>query len=102
MEDGRHDRREKRFRATFPVEVEGETGTTVDMSVSGISFESKRDYKVGDEIKVFVHVGRKNVSSRMRLECSARVVRVEATEKGSRIGAVVEWAEDEIDIQTLV
>ena len=93
---GKKKRGDSRFRASFPIEVEGESGVTVDMSGSGIAFETERDYKVGDEFMVRIAVDRKKVASKLDLECRATVVRVDKTKKGLRVGATVEWSEDDV------
>lgn len=88
-------RRERRFRASFPVEIEPGGGLTIDMSNSGIAFETTHPYQPGDEIRLRIIMGRKSSPTPLDLHCSGRVVRVEPTENGLRVGASVEWIDAE-------
>lgn len=88
-------RRTPRFRATFPVEVEPAGGVMIDMSSSGVAFETTYDYHPGDEISVRVILGRK-AGPALDLRCSGKVVRVEKKGASSRVAATVEWAEDDV------
>lgn len=74
----------------------------IDMSSSGVAFETTADYAVGDEIGLRIRVGRPGGKTSLDLVCRGRVVRVEKSEQGNRIAATVEWNEnDEIDFDTL-
>ncbi|HXG58168.1 MAG TPA: PilZ domain-containing protein [Thermoanaerobaculia bacterium] len=88
-------RRAPRFRGSFPVEIEPAGGVTIDMSSSGIAFETTHDYEPGDEIMLKIVVGRSGGRSNLQFGCRGRVVRVEKGESGNRVAATVEWAEDE-------
>lgn len=88
-------RRERRFRASFPVEIEPGGGLTIDMSNSGIAFETTRDYKPGDEIRQRIIMGRRDSDSSLDLHCSGKVVRVEKIGDNNRVGASVDWIDDE-------
>jgi hypothetical protein len=92
-------RRESRFRATFPVEIEPAGGITVDMSGSGIAFITEHPYEVGDEISLRIIMGKRG-PEKQELECRGRIVRVESTDGGFRVGASVEWSEDDEDLST--
>lgn len=88
-------RRAQRFRATFPVEIEPAGGLTIDMSSTGIAFESSHPYEAGDEITLRVLLGRPGSKTALELRCRGRVVRVETGEDKARIAATVEWVDDE-------
>lgn len=91
-------RRAPRFRANFPVEIEPAGGVTIDMSSSGIAFETPHDYTPGEEITMRVVVGRTGGKPGLEFECHGRVLRVDKGERGNRVAATVEWAqEDEED-----
>ena len=86
--------RAPRIRGSYPVEIEPSGGVTIDMSSSGIAFETTHDYKVGDEITLRIIVGRAGGRSGLDFSCTGRVVRVEKTEQGNRVAAAVEWSDD--------
>jgi PilZ domain len=88
-------RRSERFRASFPVEIEPEGGVTLDMSGSGIAFDTTHEYHVGDELTVRIILGRRASPDSLDLRCRGRVVRVEKSERGFRVGASVEWNEED-------
>ena len=89
-------RRNPRFRASFPVQIEPEGGVMIDMSSSGIAFETEHDYAPGEEIRVRIVLGRKGGgASAVDLECAGRVLRVTRTERGFRVAATVEWIEQD-------
>ncbi len=89
------ERSESRFKASFPVEVESKGGVLVDMSSSGIAFETDQPYEVGDTIDLTVRVGR-NPEKGMELACTGRVVRVEKRDGSNIVAATVEWKEDDV------
>lgn len=91
-------RRESRFKASFPIEIESKDGVLVDMSGSGIAFETDQNYEVGDEIVLRVRVGQ---GKTLDLECIGRVVRVERRDDTNLVAATVEWREDDPDEVTL-
>jgi hypothetical protein len=93
-------RRESRFRATFPVEIEPAGGITVDMSGTGIAFITEHPYEVGDEISLRIIMGKRGPEKQMELECRGRIVRVERADEGFRVGASVEWSEDDEELST--
>lgn len=88
-------RRDPRFRATFPVEIEPAGGVTIDMSSSGIAFESTHPYQPGDEISLRILLSRPGSGPTLELRCRGRVVRVEPGEEKARVAATVEWIDDE-------
>lgn len=93
-------RRASRFKASFPVEIESRGGVLVDMSSSGIAFETDQEYEIGDAIDLKVRVGR-GAERTMELECTGRVVRVEQRDGAKLVAATVEWKDDETSGMTL-
>lgn len=93
-------RRESRFKASFPVEVEPKGGVLVDMSGSGVAFETDHPYEIGDEITLRVRVGR-GEGKTLELECIGKVVRIEQRDESLLVAATVEWEEDAGEMITL-
>ena len=78
-------RRAMRYRLAVPVQVKGRTiGRTLDMSTDGISFETRRSYKLGENISFSV------ILTDSRVQCEGRVVRVERQEDTLRIAVEFE------------
>lgn len=82
-----------RFKASIPVEVGDDGGLTIDISSSGIAFESDRKYHIGDEIPLQLRLS--DGPFPLSLQCRGQVVRVEEHNGGYMIGATVEWIEQE-------
>ena len=78
----RERRRGQRFKLALPVQFNDGIGTTRDISTSGIIFETKSAYSIGDAIQLFVNFEDEN------LQCEARVVRVES--RNGQCGIAVE------------
>ena len=78
----RERRKEQRFKLALPVQLKDGIGTTCDISTSGIFFETKSVYTVGDTIRLFLSFEAET------LECEARVVRVET--RNGQFGVAVE------------
>jgi hypothetical protein len=78
-------RRAERFSAEMPVSVDGHTGTTQDLSSSGLSFVADRAYELGARIDVVIEYLLDGHTYPLR--CEAEVVRIELAEGGFRIGA---------------
>lgn len=93
-------RREARFKASFPVEIEPKGGVLVDMSGSGVAFETDHPYEIGDKVTLRVRVGRGGKT--MELECIGTVVRIEQREDSLLVAATVEWQEDQGELLTLI
>jgi Tfp pilus assembly protein PilZ len=64
------------------VQLNDGTGTTCDISTSGIFFETERAYSIGNTIRLSLHFERET------LQCEARVVRVEP--RNGQFGLAVE------------
>lgn len=88
-------RREPRMKAAFPLEVESDDAVTIDMSNSGIAFESSRRYEIGEEITIRIVLGRRKIATPLSLSCVGHVVRCEPLDGGYRIAATVEWVDDD-------
>jgi hypothetical protein len=61
----------ERYKLALPVQLNDGTGTTCDISTSGIFFETESAYAIGETIRLFVNFEHET------LQCEARVVRVE-------------------------
>lgn len=99
MDEGR---RASRFKASFPVEIESRGGVLVDMSSSGIAFETDQEYEVGDRIDLKVRLGRGGAGRTMELECTGEVVRIEHRDGATLVAATVEWKDDDSGRNTLI
>ena len=95
----RTDRRDaKRQGASMPLVVDGLETITQDLSETGLSFHSERQYQRGDKIAVTIEYLLDG--SHYPLKCEAEVVRVDAAEGGFTVAARLflgdvadEWAE---------
>lgn len=85
-----------RFKASFPVEVGSDGGLTIDLSSTGIAFESARRYQIGEEVQLRLRLSRGDSPWPMSLECTGRVVRVEENDGLFTIGATVEWKDEAV------
>lgn len=74
-----------RYVASMPVQVNGEDGTTHDLSAGGLSFGADRSYEVGARIDVVVEYILDG--HHYPLRCQAEVVRVQSSGAGFTIGA---------------
>jgi|GEM_PF-4804749 len=89
-------RKEPRHLTRLPVEIDGQSGTTINISSSGVAFESAMALTFGQEITLQILIP-KDGSEPLRLKCRGRIVRLEKTrrvEKGREtvsVGASVEW-----------
>lgn len=88
-------RRAPRFRASIPVEVGEDGGLTIDISSSGIAFDSDRPYQIGQKIPLRLRLGRNDSPFAMNLQCSGEVVRVEENGGHFIIGAAIEWLDQD-------
>ncbi|MDX1582821.1 MAG: PilZ domain-containing protein [Thermoanaerobaculia bacterium] len=91
MEDNRA---EERIKTSIPVRQEPDGGKLIDMSRSGLSFVSQKEYEVGDPIDMHFYVGPREAPDRLELHCRGEVVRVEKTAEGWLVGGSIEWLED--------
>jgi hypothetical protein len=64
-------RRAQRFKLALPVQLNDGIGTTCDISTSGIFFETKSPYSIGETIRLSLNFAHET------LQCEARVVRME-------------------------
>ena len=78
----RERRKEQRFKLALPVQLKDGIGTTCDISTSGIFFETRSVYAIGDTIRLFLSFENET------LECESRVVRVEP--RNGHFGVAVE------------
>lgn len=76
----------ERFEMELPVQLgDGQGGVTRDLSMSGLSFTSRRAYAVGEHIDVTVDYLLDGQNYPLR--CQAEVVRCEPCQGGFTIGA---------------
>lgn len=84
---GKERRRTPRYPIDAAIRVDDETALAIDLSRSGVFFESERPFEIGDWIDVvfpFEHTGRG-----ASLRCAALVVRVEP--RGDYFGVAVAY-----------
>jgi len=72
----------ERYKLSLPVQLNDGTGTTCDISTSGIFFETESAYAIGDTIRLLLNFEHET------LQCDARVVRVEP--RNGQFGVAVE------------
>ncbi len=82
-------RRAPRLPIAIPVELEGGTGLTRDVSISGVFFETDRYLVLGEQVRLTLILGRLSPEDPVRLQCDGRVVRVERREMQVRLGVAV-------------
>jgi hypothetical protein len=75
-------RKGQRFKLALPVQLNDGTGTTCDISTSGIFFETERAYAIGETIRLSLSFEQET------LQCEGRVVRVEP--RNGQFGVAVE------------
>jgi hypothetical protein len=88
-------RLQQRFRIGLPVKLESGTGTTRDISASGIYFETSRGFRQGELISfsvAFEHVG---TGGPLHMKCEGQVVRVEPL--GEQVGVAVRVLSYQVD-----
>ncbi len=85
----REQRQAARFSIAIPVEVEGGTGVTRDVSLSGVFFETDRLFVRGEPIRVTLILQRASPDNPVRLQCEGRVIRVERRQPELRLGVAV-------------
>ena len=72
----------ERFKLALPLQLKNGAGMTRDISTSGIFFETKSAYSIGETIRLSVNFEHET------LQCEARVVRVEP--RNGQFGVAVE------------
>jgi Tfp pilus assembly protein PilZ len=72
----------ERFKLALRLQLNDGTGTTCDISTSGIFFETESAHSIGDMIRLFLNFKDET------LQCEARVVRVEP--RNGQFGVAVE------------
>ena len=78
-----------RFPIAIPVELEGGTGVTRDVSLSGVFFETDQFVALGEPIRMTLVLERATPGQPIRLQCEGRVVRVERHQLQLRLGVAV-------------
>ena len=85
----RERRRAIRFPIVIPVELEGGTGVTRDVSLSGVFFETDQFHVLGEPIRLTLVLQRVSPDHPVRLQCEGRVVRVERRQLQLGVGVAV-------------
>jgi hypothetical protein len=75
-------RKVERYKLALPVQLKNGTGTTCDISTSGILFETASAYAIGETIRLSLNFDHET------LQCEGRVVRVEP--RNGQFGIAVE------------
>jgi hypothetical protein len=78
-------RREERVRAALPVDLEGATGITRDVSASGIFLETDASCATGSSTSLAIDFD--TPGGKMTMSCAGEIVRVEP--RGTRLGIAV-------------
>lgn len=78
-------RQAERFSAAMPVSVDGQAGTTQDLSTAGLSFHAERAYEPGARIEVVIEYLLDG--HQYPLRCEAEVVRSVPDASGFTVGA---------------
>jgi PilZ domain len=86
-------RREARVPSALPVDLSGATGTTRDVSASGIFFEVDATYTLGSTINFTVKL--ETPGGLVKLKCAGEIVRTEAC--GEKVGLAVKITESAIE-----
>jgi hypothetical protein len=68
-------RRTPRYRIDTTIAVDAGTGRTIDLSSNSVYFESARSFAPGDQLPLVFPFERTGMGA--RVECNARVVRVD-------------------------
>jgi len=85
LHSGGDRRQAERFAAAMPVTVDGQQGTTQDLSTSGLAFHADRHYAPGAQVEVVIEYLLDG--HHYPLRCLAEVVRSEPDGDGWSIGA---------------
>jgi hypothetical protein len=75
-------RKGERYKLALPMQLSDGTGTTCDVSATGIFFETESAYAIGETIRLLLYLEHET------LQCEARVVRVEP--RNGQFGVAVE------------
>jgi PilZ domain len=83
-------RRARRYRVDLPVEFEGGTGVTRNVSQTGVLFATDREAKVGDLVDFSLILGEHDAGWKCRIACIACVVRVAHLGRGWLVAADIQ------------
>lgn len=83
-----YNRKEHRYQATMQMEMEGGSGVTRDLSVSGVYFETELSFAAGNSIEFTILFDEYSVGKPKRMNCRGKIVRVE--KKRAKIGVAAE------------
>lgn len=83
-------RRARRYRVDLPVEFEGGTGVTRNVSQTGVLFATAQEAKVGDLVDFNLILGEHDAGWKCRIACIAAVVRVSHVGRGWLVAADIQ------------
>ncbi len=83
-------RRARRYRVDLPVEFEGGTGVTRNVSQTGVLFATDREAKVGDLVDFSLILGEHDAGWKCRIACIAAIVRVAPLSRGWLVAADIQ------------
>ncbi len=83
-------RRARRYRVDLPVEFEGGTGVTRNVSQTGVLFATAQEAKVGDLVDFNLILGEHDAGWKCRIACIASVVRVSHVGGGWLVAADIQ------------
>jgi hypothetical protein len=83
-------RRARRYRVDLPVEFEGGTGVTRNVSQTGVLFATDREAKLGDLVDFSLILGEHDAGWKCRIACIACVVRVAHLGRGWLVAADIQ------------
>src|SRR5437870_6018808 len=83
-------RRARRYRVDLPVEFEGGTGVTRNVSQTGVLFVTDRAAKVGEVVDFSLVLGEHDAGWKCRIGCVASVARVTRLGRGWLIAADIQ------------
>jgi hypothetical protein len=81
METREERRSAVRYPVAVPIDVDGITATTRNVSTQAVSFRSPKRFDTGVEIDFVLHLPDRD--SRLRMDCHGRVVRCEVQPDGA-------------------
>lgn len=85
LRTGGERRQAERFAAAMPVTVDGQQGTTEDLSTTGLAFHADHAYEPGSQVEVVIEYLLDG--HHYPLRCQAEVVRSVPDGEGWRVGA---------------
>ena len=79
-----------RYPITLPVDLEGATGITRDVSTSGLYFETNQVFSTGAPIRLTLVLGQTCPGTPICLHCQGQIVRTDRREEETGVAVVFE------------